>query len=682
MKYILYIILFIQALNGAVIAGNSPHSIFSKWEVNELLPGGRFDAITYAGDNVVIIGSRGKNRGHIFRSIDLGLTWQKIENVTSDEITCLVSGGEGIVYMLTGEANFYRSSDYGKTWQWIAKISYNKNNENYTLSYGLMVTDHGTLLVSDTESSGGHIYRSVDQGNTWYDLGKVSERPLYRFQRTGNGIIINGWKGSIYKSQNDGISWQEVQHLCDTPLYATEYLGAHVTLQASEDGQIFRSTNYGETWQKLDYSTSAADDFVKLGTGAVLLTTYRDERELHISLDYGKTWTDIGKVNPQVLEDWFDHVIYIEEPGKNILIGGTNQGFVVRAEINQDRLYRTINEKNYKDIFPEKMIIDIGKVMKGKLTDYNEINEPEDIEIDGDYAYLPCRDGNNVAIINISEPEHPVLAASLRHPEMLDAFGVDIKDDFLYIVSMSNQKLLIADVSEPSSPQVITTLTVGGEGEYNSDYDSYHTRLRKVIVQRGYAYVTHSNEGRLYIVDVNDPYHPKIVSHLETTDGAFTTIVKNNYAYLAGCGPGASVIVADIRNKKKPRLVKKIYDEQNLSCTCDFAIKGNYLFATGYGDNTFLTFDISSPENISLKSIFRHPNMIGPGRLVIDKNVAYIINSTNDSMCAIEISNPLKPHVDYFISDRLIDKTYGIDHDDNYIYLAGRDSKTFVVLKK
>lgn len=307
-----------------------PHPIFSNWEMEELLPGGRFDAVAYLGNDVVIMGSRGKNPGHIFRSNDLGKTWKKIANVTAEEIFCLASGGDGKAFLLTRNLNLYHSENFGKTWKWLAKIS---DNERSVRSYGLMVTEKGSILVSDT---GGHIHRSTDQGGTWTDLGPLSDKGLYRFERTRNCIIVNGWEGSILKSHDDGVIWNKTQHLCDSPLYATEYLGANIMLQASESGHIFRSKDCGENWVDLGKLTEAADDFVKLGTGVVLLTTYTEGKNMYLSLDWGKNWENIGKINPNVPEDWFDHVIYIDKLDKVVMVGGTNKGFSVRAEIFRD----------------------------------------------------------------------------------------------------------------------------------------------------------------------------------------------------------------------------------------------------------------------------------------------------------------------------------------------------------
>lgn len=658
-----------------------PHPLFDEWNVQELLPGGRFDAIAYVGEETLVMGSRGKNPGEMFISKDLGLNWQRIGKVTEDEITCLANGGAGLVYMLTGKSNFYRSEDSGHTWKWLTKLSTNVNTEGYTLSYGIHVTDHGTVLVSDTESSGGHIYRSTDRGNTWQDIGNISPRALYRFERTGNGILVNGWNGSVYKSQDDGKTWQETQKIATSPLYATEYIGAHVTLQASEDGHIYRSQNYGETWNDLGKISEAADDFVKLGTGAILLTTYKEAKNLYISTDYGKNWENIGPLLTGAKDDWFDHVIYIDLADKVVMVGGSNKGFAIRAEIDRDKLYKIVNKNAGKTDIPENLTRNLIERVEGVVIDFKEINEPEDILMHEDFAYIPCRDGNNVTIIDVRNPEKPVLANSLRHPELLDAFSVSIEGDYLYTVSMSNQKLIIADISDPYTPKVIKTLEIGGKGSYNPLYDSYHTRLRKVFVKNDIAYVTHSNEARLYIVDVKEPANPKILSYLDTEDGGFAVLVEGDYAYLGGCFPGASVIVADIRDKKSPKIVKSIYDDKNLQCTCDFKIHQDYLFATGYTNSTFLVFDISTPAETELVSILRHPQMKGPGRLAIHGNTAYVINSSNDSVAAIDIRQPSNPIVNYFYTNRIIQKTYGVATDDNYLYLAGRDAKSFVVVK-
>lgn len=333
---LLLIILFhLQGCNGEADDA-SAHPLFQNWELRELLPEGRFDALAYLGNETVLIGSREPNPGHIFRSTDLGKTWEEIPEITRDEITGLASGGEGRAYMLTGKSHFYRSDDDGQSWTHLGRISHNQSYHWFKLSYGLHVTDKGTLLVADTAESGGHIFRSTDEGESWESLGPVAEHALYRFESTADGILVNGWEGAVYKSTDDGKSWEKTAQLSEDALYATEYMGDGINLQGTASGRVFRSKDRGHTWTDVGLQSEITDDFVRLGDHIVVLTTGADaSNPLYLSEDTGKTWENIGILNPEIPEDWLDHAIYIERPDRYILIGGSNKGYAVRAEVRR-----------------------------------------------------------------------------------------------------------------------------------------------------------------------------------------------------------------------------------------------------------------------------------------------------------------------------------------------------------
>lgn len=662
-----------------------PHEIFASWEADELLPGGRFDAVAYLGNETIIIGSRGENPGLVFRSTNGGRFWTGPVRVTDEQITCIANDRNGRVYLLTASSRFYRSDDYGKSWTYITQISEETSELGYALSYAVHVTDHGTLLVSDTRAEGGSVYRSTDGGETWKLAARLSDRGLYRFVRTGNGILVNGWAGQVYRTQDDGVSWELLADVTDSPLYATEYIGRHVTLQASESGRIFRSDTYGQTWSELDVHVEPADDLVKLGHGAVLLSTYSGARNMYISVDNALTWQNIGPLNTGASDDWFDHAIYIDEPDAVVIIGVTNKGYAVRATVERAAL---ADLGTYQNTIADEPGNKFHEKLRGYIVDPVEINEPEDVVLHNGYAYLPNRDGNSIAVIDVANPGKPQLTASIRSPQMLDMFGVDVEGDYLYAVSMSNNTLVIYNIANPTQPVFASALQIGGIGSYGQTPDvharaSYaHTRLRKVHVQNGYAYVTHNNEGRLYVVDVREPSRPAVTGSASTGDGAFAVMVHGEIAYVAGCFPGQSVVAFDIRDKSNPRRLKKIKDEKSMRCTCDFQIADHYLFATGWSDNTLLVFNISDPTNFELETVYRHDYIRGPSRLIVHNQKAYIINTVNSSMTVVDVADPRRPEFEYFISDLLMQTAYGIDIDDVFIYLAGRDAKSFLILDK
>ena len=306
------------------------------WSVTELVQGGRIDAIRVLKDSVVVCGVRGVNRGKLFISYDYGNSWSFLAEPTGSEITCIAETDDmNTFYILTGEAEVFVTKDLGRSWKKLANLTTNKNRVGAAASYSIIYTSEGTLLVTDTDSDGGHIYRSVNRGRTWKDLGAVAKDALYRFEKAGDIIIVNGFEGSIYKSQDDGLSWNEVSELSKSALFATEHLGGNMILQADQSGNIFRSVNMGDSWQKTDSLNGAADDFICLKDGLVLYSTYTGNQDVYVSLNYGKNWLILGNVPTNVTGDWLDHGISIETKDSVIVLAGTGLGFIIRNAVSK-----------------------------------------------------------------------------------------------------------------------------------------------------------------------------------------------------------------------------------------------------------------------------------------------------------------------------------------------------------
>lgn len=677
--YILELLFLCLGVNGLAQTGTGTNPLFRSWEATELVPGGRIDAIADLGEGVLLAGARGAGYGRIFRSGDYGQTWQLAQNIAGPEkkgsITCLAKGEGTDAYLLTEQGDFWRSEDRGKTWRFMAHLTDNKNRDGFAASYGIMVTRLGTVLVTNTDSDGGHIFRSTDRGEHWKDQGRIAGRGLYRFVDVGKGILVNGWDGSVYLSQDDGMSWRQMATLEEgKPLYATEYLGAASAIQASEAGHIYKGEVFGGKWRKITTLEGAADDFAYLGHGVVIYSTYTKNRDIYLSLDYGETWRNIGGTGNAAEGDWLDHFIGVPTEDKVICIGGTSKGFIIRAELDREDLYRLSVPKTAKKIRDESSsALQFGSSLKANLWDWEELNEPEDVLIDGNYAYVPNRDGNNLAVFDISDTRAPRLVSGFRDQELLDAMGVDKHGDIVYLTSLTNHKLLVLDAGDPENLRKLGAVTVGGEGK-TAD------RVRKVAYADGYAYVTHSSEGKLYICDVRNPAAPVIVGSVATGDGAFAVMIHGNYAYVGGCFPGSSLKVIDIRNKTAPKVISTLYDADKYGCTCSFQIAGHYLYAVAYSSNAFLTFDISDPANPVEAGFLQSELLDGPGRLVLDGPAAYVINSINDSFAKIDISDPEKPRLAHILSDRRLEKAYGLAVKDHHAYVAGRDSRSLLVL--
>lgn len=323
----------IASANGEEPLQTRAHGL--EWTSQIVLEGGRVDAIGWLGEGVVVAGSRAPNPGRLFRSTNFGRTWTEspldpTKPRTGPSVTCIASDGSEIAYLLTSEAHVWKSLDRGVGWKDLGRISHNPNLEPFTHSYGLVVLPSSTVLMSDTNPTGGHIFRSEDGGETWNDLGAISTSALYRFEKGADGVLINGWAGHVYKSVDDGNTWLDRGQLTKSPLYATETLVDRIALQASEFGEVFRSTDNGDTWAKVTGIRDPADDFVLLGRQTSLLSTYDGRKSLYVSRDFGRVWENVGPVPTGIPDDVLDHAISVVEDGQLWGIGASKKGALLR----------------------------------------------------------------------------------------------------------------------------------------------------------------------------------------------------------------------------------------------------------------------------------------------------------------------------------------------------------------
>ena len=656
---------------------------FNNGQAQEVAAGGRIDAIRQLDQEVVLCAARGVNKGKLYISYDKGIHWQFLAQPVKVDITCIAeTGRKNEFYFLTGTAEVWGTVDGGASFTHLKTLlPANRNRQRYAASYAIMYTRQGSLLVTDTDSDGGHVYRSTDKGLTWDDRGAVSHNALYRLEQTGNGIVVNGWQGAVYKSIDDGITWNLMQQLADTALFATEYLGMSILLQANQAGTVYRSNNLGYEWDSVAHLEGAADDFINIGYGAAYYGTYTNGRHVYLTTDYGKSWTSLDTLTT-VAGDWLDHGIRMETTDSVITLAGTHIGFMVRHAFHKATLAAMLESLNghTTTITGDRVVQLSGKQIIGSLVDVQALNEPEDILTRNGYAYIPCRDGNNVTVIDYRNPKQPVVVHVLRDKDILDAFSVAIEGHYLYVLSMTNHMLSVFDIADPRRPAKLAALSVGGEGSYLAHYRSNYTRLRKIVVSDGYAYITHSSESKVYIVDVHRPAAPVMVSSFHTGDGAFAALVHENVLYLAGYGPGSSLVTVDITDKRHPVITARTYDPVELKGSCAMAIQGHYLYLTAYNAETVWSFDLADPLHPKVVEFIKDSAMKGPGRIAFHRNNAFVLNSVNHSIAVIDTKDDGTMAIQRFLQHPLLKRVYGIAIDKDRVLVAGREAKSFIVL--
>ncbi len=301
--------------------------------------------------------------GGVWKSTNSGLSFKPIfDKYGSYSIGCVTidPDNHNIIWVGTGENNFqrsvgygdgvYKSLDGGKTFknmglknsQNIGEIAVDPTNSNI-----VYVAAEGPIWASGGDRG---LYKTTDGGKTW-------KRILYVDQYTGvNNIIIDprnpqvlyatteqrcrrvwtkigvGPNVAIYKSEDGGQTWRKLQNglpdgwkgkisIAMSPvnpdvLYAMIYGG-------KKTGGFFRSTDRGESWQKMSDFNTSGQYFDRIFCDPKDVDkVYAIDVVSKFTEDGGKTWKKLGITGKHV----DDHVFWIDPDNTSHILAGCDGG--------------------------------------------------------------------------------------------------------------------------------------------------------------------------------------------------------------------------------------------------------------------------------------------------------------------------------------------------------------------
>ncbi len=291
-------------------------------------PEGGYAAGLFATSEFVLVGLED---GGVYRSTDLGATWQ----YASYGLTAEGSGGNCFAvlgpYVFVGsDRGVSRSTDQGMTWSaldidapfgGIAVSSLALNGSTLYLGspwYGVYSsTDSGTswvkkstglsdttimaliadagLLYAGTDGSG--VFESSDNGDSWHlsssGLGGGNAQRVYHLA-SGGGIVIAGTRAGAYRSTDHGVTWSAAasgmtsRDVASLGVFGTDFLAG------TYGSGVFRSTNGGIDWEPS--STGWSDGNVRafgVSSGVLFGGSY-GESVVYASTDGGVHWSPSG----------------------------------------------------------------------------------------------------------------------------------------------------------------------------------------------------------------------------------------------------------------------------------------------------------------------------------------------------------------------------------------------------
>ncbi len=225
----------------------------------------------------------------------------------------------------------------------------------------------------------------------------------------------------------------------------------------------------------------------------------------------------------------------------------------------------------------------------------------------GDITNLASTDANPTILHTIADTDGPV--------------SVAISGRYAYVANVIGDNMQVMDISNPANPVVVGTVTT-------ADSPS------SIAVSGRYAYVTCSGGSKLQVIDIANPASPAVVG--ETPTGVYpeSVAVSGRYAVVANMGAD-SVQVIDVSNPTNPTIAGTLAVTSDPMAV---AISGKYAFVACYTSNNVKVVDISNPASLSV--VGTCPVGAHPLSIAIQGRYAYVACSGNGQLYILDIKNP------------------------------------------
>lgn len=314
---------------------------------------------------------------------------------------------------------------------------------------------------------------------------------------------------------------------------------------------------------------------------------------------------------------------------------------------------------------------DVAPTVRGSIQNTGAFESTRDIVVGGQYAYMPGFSADSINVIDITDPDAPVIIGTVSDgSDLQNVSGVFYEGNHVY--ARSNNRFTIIDVSVPDTPTIVGVL----QNNASLTGDGF------IYVAGRYAYVTAFADDAITIIDISDPTTPVLkgvlqdATNLNQCSGIH---VVGNYAYVASIDSD-SLSVIDISDPDNPFLASVLLDPTNLNGARGVYVSGRYAYVTGQVGDTFATVDISDPTAPALIDVIAIP--AGPTDLRLAGNFAYICSQDTDQLVVVDISDPTSLTLATGIIDGTnLDSAYGIAIAGKYAYIACLNADRFTIVE-
>ena len=215
------------------------------------------------------------------------------------------SAGNSTISKLKWLNHIYVSNDKGESWYMLPSFG-NKQKVNQIVSSEI---ESDVVYVAADEG----IYKSSNAGMHWKQIYTGQILNLLEFKDKPNLLIASAGINGVIKSEDNGLTWKKINRGLSFGNFSNKKTNRYSVLAASSvepgviyltnstwsgPGGLYKSTNYGENWQKITdklpeswLRTSRRMNAVAVGPNNKLYLG--SSRYIYRSDDVGKTWLQL-----------------------------------------------------------------------------------------------------------------------------------------------------------------------------------------------------------------------------------------------------------------------------------------------------------------------------------------------------------------------------------------------------
>jgi len=145
--------------------------------------------------------------------------------------------------------------------------------------------------------------------------------------------------------------------------------------------------------------------------------------------------------------------------------------------------------------------------------DSSILSTPNDVVVKWNYAFISDYIGDQIVIIDISDPTNPVYETEISDGWVLElngAWDLRVDWDYLYVAAYIDNAVVVIDISDPTNPVYRWDLDDDGSMRLN--------RPRGIVYDEWYAYLTTYSDDSIVAFDVSDPDEPIFIDEMRNTD--------------------------------------------------------------------------------------------------------------------------------------------------------------------